>query len=82
MTEIADLPAVARASVAALAGYTDLDWQQVPAADLQWSCWQTALHMNDALYFYAMQIVYGQPDRYRVQASLGAPGQVAPGFRS
>src|SRR5260221_11906849 len=34
MTEITDLPAVARASVAALAGYTDLDWQQVPAADL------------------------------------------------
>jgi DinB superfamily len=64
MTEIADLPAAAGASVAALAGYTDLDWQHVPAADLQWSCWQTALHINDALYFYAMQIVYGQPDRY------------------
>jgi hypothetical protein len=64
MTEMADLPAVARASVAALAGYTDLDWQQVPAADLQWSCWQTALHMVDCLYFYAMQVVYGQPDGY------------------
>jgi hypothetical protein len=64
MTEIADLPAVARASAAALAGYTDLDWQQVPAADLQWSCWQTALHIADRLYFYAMQVVYGQPDGY------------------
>jgi len=64
MTEIADLPGTARACVAALAGYTDLDWQQVPAADLEWSGRQTALHMVDALYFYAMQVIYGQPDDY------------------
>jgi DinB superfamily len=64
MTEMADLPTAARASVAALAGYTDLDWQQVPAAGLQWSCWKTALHMVDCLYFYTMQVVYGNPDTY------------------
>jgi hypothetical protein len=64
MTETSDLPATATACVAALARYTDLDWQQVPAAGLEWSCWQTALHMVDALYFYAMQIVYGHPDDY------------------
>jgi hypothetical protein len=64
MTEIADLQAVARASVAALTPYTDLDWQARPAADLEWSCWQTALHMADALYYYAMQVVYGNPDGY------------------
>jgi hypothetical protein len=64
MTEMADLPAAASASVAALAGYSDLDWQQLPAADLEWSCWQTALHMVDCLYFYACQIVYGNPDGY------------------
>ena len=64
MTEIADLRAAASVSVAALAGYTDLDWQQVPAAELAWSCRQTALHMVDCLYFYAMQVVYGQPDEY------------------
>src|SRR5580692_7049783 len=64
MTEIADLPAAARASTAALAGYTDLDWQQVPAGGLQWSCQQTVLHMADCLYFYAMQVIYGQPDGY------------------
>ena len=64
MTEIADVPAAARASVAALAGYTDLDWQQVPAAGLEWSCWRTALHMVDCLYFYAMQVIYGQLDDY------------------
>jgi hypothetical protein len=64
MTEIADLPAAAAASVAALAGYTDLDWQRVAAADLEWTCWQTTLHMVDCLYFYTCQIVYGQPDAY------------------
>jgi len=64
MTEIADVREAARASVAALAAYTDLDWRRVPAGDLEWSCWQTALHMVDDLYFYAMQVVYGQPDRY------------------
>ncbi len=64
MTEIADLPAAASASVAALTSYADLDWQQVPAAGLQWSCRQTALHMVDCLYFYTMQVVYGSPDGY------------------
>lgn len=64
MTEIADLPAVAKVSVAALAGYTDLDWEQVPAAGLEWSCRKTALHMADCLYFYAMQVIYGNPDTY------------------
>ena len=58
------MPAAARASVAALAGYTDLDWQQEPAADMQWTCRKTALHMVDCLYFYAMQVIYGQPDGY------------------
>jgi hypothetical protein len=64
MTEITDVRAAADASVAALAGYIDLDWQQVPAAGLEWSCWQTALHMVDCVYFYAMQVVYAHPDTY------------------
>ncbi len=64
MTEIADVRAAASASAAALVGYTDLDWQKAGAGDLQWSCWQTALHMVDCLYFYTCQVVYGQPDGY------------------
>ncbi len=64
MTEIADLRAAADSSVAALAGYTDLDWQQVSAAELELRCRRTALHMVDCLYFYAMQLVYGNPDGY------------------
>ncbi len=64
MTDIADLPAAAGACVAALEGYTDLDWTQVRSADLRWSCWQTTLHMVDCLYFYAMQVVYSHPTAY------------------
>lgn len=64
MTEMADPRDAARASVAALAGYVALDWQQVRAADMEWSCWQTTLHMVDCLYFYAMQVVYGRIDGY------------------
>jgi hypothetical protein len=64
MTEIADVPATAEAAVAVLAPYVGLDWQQVAAADLQWSCRQTTLHMVDCLYFYAMQIIYSHPDGY------------------
>jgi hypothetical protein len=64
MTEIADPPAAARASVAALAGYTGLDWEQVPAAEMEWTCRKTTLHMVDCLYFYTMQVVYGHPETY------------------
>lgn len=28
------------------------------AGDLTWSCWDTALHVADALYFYAAQLIY------------------------
>lgn len=64
MTGIPNVPAAAGASVAALAAYTEMDWQQAPADGLEWSCWQTTLHMVDCLYFYACQIVYGNPDGY------------------
>lgn len=64
MTEMADPRAAAGAAVAALAGYTALDWRQVPAADSEWGCWKTTLHMVDCLYFYAMQVVHGRTDGY------------------
>jgi hypothetical protein len=32
------------------------DWS-VPAADLEWSCWKTAVHLADLLVFYASQII-------------------------
>jgi len=64
VADIADPTTAAGVCVAALAGYTDLNWQEVTAADSEWSCWQTALHMVDCLYFYAMQIVYGHTHGY------------------
>jgi hypothetical protein len=64
MTEIADPRAAASASIAALDGYTDLDWQRVRAAGLEWSCRKTVLHMVDCLYFYTMQVMYGRTDGY------------------
>jgi hypothetical protein len=80
MTEIADVPAAADASVAALACYADRDWHQVSADDLEWSCQQTTLHMVDCLYFYTMQVVYGQVDDYLcTELALddsGSPGRL------
>ena len=64
MTEIADPRAAASASIAALDGYTDLDWQRVRAAGLEWSCQKTVLHIVDCLYFYTMQVMYGRTDGY------------------
>jgi len=32
------------------------DWS-VPAADLEWSCWKTGVHLADSLVFYAAQII-------------------------
>lgn len=65
MSNLADLlPATAEASRAALAPHTDRDWRQLPAGDLEWTCWKTALHMVDDLYFYATQVLYARPDDY------------------
>jgi hypothetical protein len=39
----------------------DADWS-VPAPDLEWSCWQTGVHIADCLVFYASQII-DQPEK-------------------
>ncbi|HEV8065195.1 MAG TPA: hypothetical protein VGP46_10205 [Acidimicrobiales bacterium] len=64
MTDVVDPRDAAGACVAALTGYTDRDWQQIAAAESEWSCQKAALHIVDCLYFYTMQIVYGQTDSY------------------
>ena len=38
--------------------YADRDWKAAQAGDLTWSCWDTALHVADDLYFYAAQLIY------------------------
>jgi hypothetical protein len=80
MTEIANVPAAADACDAALTCYADRDWHQVCAGDLDWSCQQTTLHMVDCLYFYTMQVVYGQVDDYLCTElavdDSGSPGRL------
>jgi hypothetical protein len=65
MSNLADLlPATAEAARTALAPHTDRDWHRLPAGDLEWTCWKTALHVVDDLYFYAMQVLYARADDY------------------
>jgi len=44
----------------ALSPRADADWI-VPAPDLEWSCWETGVHIADCLVFYASQII-DQPE--------------------
>jgi len=55
------IPAATAACVAALEPHTTADWRATAAGDLDWSCWDTALHIADDLYFYAVQLVDGRP---------------------
>ena len=58
------------ACVDALRPYARYDWHGTKAADLEWSCWDTALHVADDLYFYAVQLSYGPPDRDHLPTEL------------
>jgi len=58
------LPDAARDCTRALTRYADRDWTAVSAADLEWSCWATAHHIVDDLYFYAGQVIYGRSEGY------------------
>ena len=62
--KIIDVPAAARASVEALKAYTDQDWEKTPADGLEWTCQKTVFHIVDCLYFYAMQVIYANPETY------------------
>jgi len=64
------ITAATDACVGALRPYARYDWHGTKAADLEWSCWDTALHVADDLYFYAMQLIYGPPDRYHLPTEL------------
>jgi len=55
-----DLDTSVRRSLALLAGAADADWD-VPAGTLTWTCWETAEHLADDLFFYATQLGPGEP---------------------
>jgi hypothetical protein len=50
-----DVRAAVAASVTALAAEADQDWS-VPAGELEWTCWETAEHVADDLFAYALQL--------------------------
>lgn len=55
---------------AALRNYAERDWHATRAADLEWSCWDTALHVIDDLYFYAVQLIYAPLERAYLHSEL------------
>lgn len=44
--------------------FIDRDWRSVRAHGLDWSVWDTIVHVNDDLYFYAAQIVLADVHDY------------------
>jgi hypothetical protein len=63
--ELADLlPPAARECVGALGPYADRDWRAGLAAELDWSAWDTVLHIADCLQFYAAQVILARTDDY------------------
>ncbi|WP_433375656.1 DinB family protein [Actinoplanes sp. CA-142083] len=40
---------------------TERDWRTVPAAGLEWTCWETLEHVSDALFGYAAQLGPAKP---------------------
>ena len=56
--------AAGQSCVEALAPFTDRDWRSVAARDLEWSVWDTMVHVNDDLYFYAAQVLLADESDY------------------
>ena len=52
------------ACVDALAPFIGRDWRSVRARDLEWSVWDTMVHVNDDLYFYAAQVLLADEHDY------------------
>lgn len=50
--------------VEALAPFVQRDWRSTPARDLDWSVWDTIVHVNDDLYFYAAQVLLADETDY------------------
>jgi hypothetical protein len=54
----------AEVCVEALAPFIERDWRSVPAKDLEWSVWDTVVHVNDDLYFYTAQVLLADESDY------------------
>lgn len=77
-----DVTEAVRLAVAALEGVPDGAWD-APAGDLAWTCWQTAEHLADDLFAYAVQIGPRRPPltthvpvSWRRETPDGPPGTI------
>ncbi|MDX6204097.1 MAG: hypothetical protein QOF39_154 [Frankiales bacterium] len=75
------LAQTAAATQSTLAPFAGADWQ-VRAGDLDWSCWQTGVHLADDYFSYACQVQGQPPESYvpievSVPAEAGAAGLLA-----
>lgn len=69
-----DVTAAVAAAVAALSPAVDADWS-ARAGDLEWTCWETAEHVADDLFFYAAQLgADGRPGYLPLRAEPNYPG--------
>jgi hypothetical protein len=64
--------------VEALAPFIERDWKSVGAQDLDWSVWDTVVHVNDDLYFYAAQVLLADEGDY-ICFELAADDHANPG---
>jgi hypothetical protein len=55
-----DLDVVVAAAALFVRAGAELDWS-VPAGEVSWSCWETADHMADDLFAYAVQLAPAPP---------------------
>lgn len=71
------LMSASEACVHALAPFVTSDWRSIPARGLDWSVWDTVVHVIDDLYFYAGQILLADVDDY-ICCELTADGHATP----
>jgi catechol 2,3-dioxygenase-like lactoylglutathione lyase family enzyme len=77
-----DVVSVVRDAVVALRPGAGGDWS-VPAGDLEWSCWVTAEHIADDLFYYAVELGSpGHPEYLPIEAEPRKPGEEANTIRS
>jgi len=68
----------AEVCVETLAPFIERNWRSVPAHDLEWSVWDTVVHVNDDLYFYGAQVLLADEGDY-ICFELAADDHADPG---
>ena len=74
---IDDLEDVTAGALETLRSLQNADWS-VPAGVLTWSCWQTADHVVDVLFSYALQVAAAAPSDWLALQELHARPDATP----